>query len=134
MTAGSSTATYRTWRVGPHGLAVVVIAGMVLGLVALSAEQLTTGGQLFPEPVAQALLGWERFQADCVAGPSEGQGFGPGACVCWEGQLQAEATQPAYAVHVLLAAQAGGDRTRSDVVQNLAGNGRFANATSGCGI
>jgi hypothetical protein len=57
---------------------------------------------------AAPLPGWTRFQADCEAGPSSGQGNPPQACVCWETNLRAEAIRPASAVDALEAAQVAG--------------------------
>lgn len=83
-------------------------------------------------PVAALSPAWNEFQADCVAGPSLGQGSAPEACVCWEGNLQAAAIQPAYAADALDAAQVGGGAAYT-VSENLAG-GPVGSAMNGCGL
>jgi hypothetical protein len=83
-------------------------------------------------PVDALSLGWAEFQADCTAGPAPGQGSTPLACVCWEGQLQAAAILPAYAVDALDAAQVGGGPAFT-VGENLGGSALGA-AMAGCGL
>ena len=67
--------------------AVLASAGL-LGIVLL-----TSGGSAAHAstraPVAALSPAWNEFQADCVAGPSPGQGSAPVACVCCERNLKA---------------------------------------------
>ena len=83
-------------------------------------------------PVAALSPAWNEFQADCVAGPSPGQGSTPQACICWESNLQAAAIVPAYAVDALDAAQVG-EGPAYTVGENLAG-GPVGGAMAGCGL
>lgn len=83
-------------------------------------------------PVAALSPAWNDFQADCVAGPSPGQGSTPEACVCWETNLRAAAIMPSYAVDALDAAQVGGGQAFT-VGENLGGSALGA-AMAGCGL
>ena len=102
----------------------------------LSILLLTSGGSAAHAstrtPVAALSPAWNEFQADCTAGPTPGQGSTPQACVCWEGQLQAEAILPGYAVDALDAAEVGGGAGYM-VPENLAG-GMVGDAMQGCGL
>lgn len=108
---------------------ILVTAGLLSILFVMSRG---SAAHASTRPVVAALPGWAQFQSDCTAGPAPGQGSTPQACVCWEGNLQAEAIQPAYAVDALNAAQVGGGAAYT-VGENLPG-GPVGDAMAGCGL
>jgi hypothetical protein len=127
MTAGAGSARYSPDS-GPPGIAV---AAPVVVAVLIVASALTIAWQRPPVPASMAPLpGWTRFQADCEAGPSPGQGNTPQSCVCWEANLRAEAIRPAYAVDALDAAQIGGGEAYT--VPEKLGFGPVGLAMGGC--
>ena len=110
-------------------------AGLLVGAFVALAFLLSSGSPAHastPAPVAALSPAWSEFQTDCTAGPAPGQGSTPQACVCWEGQLQAAAILPGYAVDALDAAQVGGGPSYT-VGENLAG-GPVGSAMASCGL
>ena len=105
MTAGAGSARFSSDSRAPEiGLAAPLVVAVLIVASALSVawQRHAVAASVAPLP------GWTRFQADCEAGPSPGQGNTPQACGCWEANLRAEAIRPAYAVDALDAAQVGG--------------------------
>ncbi len=129
--AGAGIAHFRD---GPRpaqfiGPALVVAA---VGLVLLLSGGSPARAHAAAPPLAALSPAWSEFQADCVSGPSPGQGSAPEACVCWESHLQAAGIVPGYAVDALNAAQVGGGPAYT-VLQNI-GNLTINNAAQGCGL
>lgn len=112
--AGAAAASYRDVRIAPFVTGVVLVA-VVGGLVLLGGGRAAHAAQA---PVAPLLPAWAAFQADCVAGPSPGQGFPAVGCRCWEAHLERVDIPPPFAVGILLTAQGSADE-RWMVVQNL---------------
>lgn len=105
MTAGEGSARHSADSRAPG----TTLAATLVVAVLIVASALSMAWQRHALAASVAPLpGWSRFQADCEAGPSPGQGNTPQACACWEANLRAEAIRPAYAVDTLEAAQVPG--------------------------
>ncbi|MGO9821957.1 MAG: hypothetical protein ACLPTJ_15090 [Solirubrobacteraceae bacterium] len=128
--AGAGVRQFRTHTNKPVIGAVLAVAALV-GCMLLIPAGSQARAHTAP-PVAALSPAWAEFQSDCVSGPAPGQGSTPQACVCWEGNLQAEVVVPGYAVDALNAAQLGGGPAFT-VLQNI-GNVAISNAAQGCGL
>lgn len=126
MTAGRGSAWYSAGlrALGITAAAPLVVAVLIVALALSIAWQRPAAASVAPLP------GWSKFQADCQAGPSPGQGNTPESCVCWEANLRAEAIRPTYAVHVLEAVQVAGGE--ADTVRAKLGFGSVGMAMDGC--
>lgn len=127
MTAGAGSAQYsadsRASKIAAAAPLVVAVL-IVASALSIAWQRHAVTASVAPLP------GWTRFQADCEAGPSPGQGNTPQACMCWEANLRAEAIRPAYAVGALAAAQAGGGEAYT--VPDKLGFGPVGEAMGGC--
>ena len=127
MTAGAGSARYSAHSRAPE----IALAASLAVAVLIVASALSIAWQRHAVTASVAPLpGWTRFQADCEAGPSPGQGNPPPACVCWEANLRAEAIRPAYAVDALDAAQVAGGEAYT--VPEKLGFGPVGLAMGGC--
>jgi hypothetical protein len=127
MTAGAGSARYSADSRAPG----ITAAAPLVVAVLIVASALNIAWQRHAVTASVAPLpGWNRFQADCEAGPSPGQGNTPQACVCWEANLRAEAIRPAYALDALEAAQVAGSEAYT--VPERLGPGPVSLATGGC--
>ena len=127
--AGAGVRSFRAHTNTPYACTVLAVIALAVGVLLIPGSQPPARAAARAAALSPA---WNGFQADCTAGPAPGQGSTPSACVCWEGQLQAEAIQPAYAVDALDAAQVGGGAAYT-VGENLSG-GPVGSAMAGCGL
>jgi hypothetical protein len=127
MTAGDGSARHGADSRAPS----ITVAAPLVVAVLIVACALSMAWQRHAVAASVAPLpGWSRFQADCEAGPSPGQGNTAQACGCWEANLRAEAIRPAHAVDAIEAAQAAGGEAYT--VPEKLGFGPVGWAMGGC--